>query len=281
MSIEEVFEEAALWEVREAKDRVRSGRKELVKRGMDAVTYVIENEIDTRSGLALRAISELADSFPDSMAIRLLKVLDDERSRARSNAIYLLGNLKWKPAVVPLLEQIEKPGNKKRWAISSLGRIGEKSVAPTIAEYLDDNDEPTRISAAVSLSHLKDRRVIPELIAALDDRMFTVRSAAENALVGMGKSSLTLLLSHLRSGEKISTPNKIRAISRIAKKLDSKNKRLARRAIRPYLRDSSRTVRVYAVDALHALGDTETLRWTARKEKDELVLGRYRNALEK
>lgn len=279
MTIEEVFEEASMWEVREAKDRVRAGRKELIERGMEAVSYVIENEIDTRSGLALRAISELADSLPDSIAPYLMDVLDDERFWARVNAIYLLGGLKWKPAIDPLLDQIERPGNKKRSAISALGRIGEKRVAPKIAEYLRSDDEPTRISAAVALSRLKDDRTIPALVAALDDEQFTVRSAVENALVGLGQASLAHLIHHLKKGNTISLPNKIRAVSRIAKKGDSGLKRRGARAIRPYLSNENRTVRIFAVDGLSGLGDTETLKWMAKKEKDELVLSRYKHAL--
>jgi hypothetical protein len=280
MTLEEVFGEASEWEVREAKDRVKAGREELVKRGMEAVDWVLENRMDTRSGLALRAISELADSFPDSMAVRLVGMLDDERYHARANAIYLLGQLKWKPAVDDLVKQIDRAGNKKRAAISALGGIGETRVATLLADYLFDEDEPTRISATVALGRLKDRGTIPDLIGALSDQMFTVRSAAENGLVGFGKAALKPLVRSLGEGEEISIPGKIRAIWRIAEKAGSQEKRLGVRAIRPYLRNENRAIRAFAVDGLSALGDAETLRWTRSAEEDEIVLSRYRAALD-
>jgi len=280
MTLEEVFEEASEWEVREAQDRVKAGREELIRRGMESVRWVLENRIDTRSGLAMRAISELADSFPDSTAARLIEMLDDERYWARANAIYLLGELEWEPAADPLVEQIERPGNKKRQAISALGRIGEKRVSGLIAGYLFDDDEPTRIAAAVALARLEDRRSIPDLISALDDRMFTVRSAVENGLVGFDEAALRPLIQSLVRGKDISLPGKIRAIWRIAEKAGGQEKRLGARAIRPYLRHEDRTVRMFAVDGLDALGESETLRWMREREEDELVLSRYRTALE-
>jgi hypothetical protein len=280
MTLEEVFGEASEWEVREAKDRVKAGREELVRRGMDAVAWVLENRMDTRSGLAMRAIRELADSFPDSIAVNLVGMLDDDDYWVRSNAIYLLGELKWEPAIDHLLERIEKPGIKKRSVISALGRIGEKRVSILIADYLSDTDEPTRIAAAVALARLKDRRTIPHLTRALDDRMFTVRSAAENGLVGFGEAALKPLIHSLGTGEDVSVPNKIRAIWRVANKCGSAEKRLGARAIRPFLRHDDRTFRVFAVDGLSSLGDTETLKWMRKRESDELVLSRYRAALD-
>jgi hypothetical protein len=37
---------------------------------------------------------------------------------------------------------------------------------------------------------------------------------------------------------------------------------------------------MFAVDGLSAVGDSETLRWMQDREEDELVLSRYRAALE-
>jgi hypothetical protein len=280
MTIEEVFGVASEWEVREAQDRVKAGRKELVRRGMEAVSWVMENRIDTRDGLALRAMEELADSFPDSVATRLMDALEDERFWARANAMYLLGQMKWKPAVDLLLEQIERPGNRKRSAISALGAIGEKEISLALAEYLKDEEEPTRIAAAVALSRLKDDRTVSALIVALEDPMFTVRGAAESALVSMGQVSLAQLIQSLGRGNRTSTASKIRTIARLGSTGSHKEKKLAVRAIRRYLRDDDRTLRVFAVDGLSLLGERETLSWMMTAEDDPIVMARYRTALQ-
>ncbi len=280
MTIEEVFDIASEWEVREAQDRVKAGRKELVRRGIEAVHWVMENRIDTRSGLALRAMEELADSFPDSTATYLMDALEDERFWARANAMYLLGHLKWKPAVDLLIGQIERPGNRKRSAISALGATEEKGVSLVIAGYLKDDEEPTRIAAAVALSRLKDDRTVAALVTALEDPMFTVRSAAESALVSMGKVSLPPLIQSLGRGSRASTSTKIRTIARLGAAGSHGEKGLAARAIRRYLRDDERTLRAFAVDGLALLGEKETLKWTMAKEKDPIVLARYRVALQ-
>jgi hypothetical protein len=69
-------------------------------------------------------------------------------------------------------------------------------LAPAHADRIDDltknlkdKDEKTRISAAVSLGSLKDSRVVPALIRALDDESAVVRGLAASALGHQGDSS--------------------------------------------------------------------------------------------
>lgn len=287
--VEEVFEEASLWEVREYKPRVRKARKELIDLGMEAVDYVCKEKMATRSGLALRAIQELAEAMPDSILPCLLKTLRDERVRARANAIWLLGKMKAEEAVDSLLLALKSKDNKPRWTISALGEIGETRIVPEIVPYLRDRDETTRITAASALSQLKDPQAIPSLIDALGDDYFTVRSAAEKAIVETGDTTVVHLLEALRKEKhETAVPHIIRALGSVAGELDTLEAReqriLIRRALIPFLDREDPTLRGFAVEAIGKIGGEVTKSLLERKMEDELdefVLGRYRQALQK
>ncbi len=286
--VEEVFEEASLWEVREYKPRVRRARKELIDLGMEAVDYVCTEQLATKSGLAMRAIQELAEAMPDSILPCLLGALRDERARARANAMWLLGKIKAEEAVDSLVLAMKMEANKPRWSISALGEIGEKRVVPEIAPYLEDGDEPTRISAAVALSKLKDPRAIPDLIHALYDDYFTVRSAAEKAIVETGDTAFVYLMGALSEEKnRVALPHIMRALGSVAGELDTLEARyervLARKALIPFLDSKDPVLRAFAVEALGEIGGEPTRILLERKmsdELDEFVLGKYRQTLD-
>ncbi len=286
-SVEEVFEEASLWEVREYRARVRRARKELIELGMEAVDYVCREKMATESGLELRAIQELAEAVPDSILPCLLETLRDERMTARANAIWLLGKIKAEEAVDSLLLALKYKGNKPRWTISAVGEIGEQRVVPEILPCLKDGDETTRVTAASALAKLKDPRAIPNLIDALGDNYFTVRSAAERAIVETGDTTVARLLAALKGErERVAFPHIIRALGSVvaaADTLEAREKRiLARRALIPFLDDEDPTLRAFAVEALGKIGGEATKSLLGRKMQDELdefVLGKYRETL--
>lgn len=282
-SVEEIFEEASGWEVGENKKRVRWARERLIELGMEAVDYVCEEKIATKSGLELRAIRELAKEMPDSILPCLLELLEDLRPRARANSIWLLGKIKAKEAIPPLIEALKKPDNKPRWILRALGDIGERNPLPKIYPYLNDGDETARIAAASALGKIGAPESVPRLLEVLNDELFTVRSAAENALVSIGDSSITFILEALTNAKSPGVVHMIHALGRIGEQLDTLEARAERirikKALLPFLDSEENSLRGYAVEALARLGGEATLdllRMRMADELDPFVLGKYR-----
>ena len=296
--VEEVFEEASIWEVGEAKTKVKKARKELINLGMEAIEYVAKEKMATKSGLEMRAIEELAKEYPDSIKPFLYSALHDERRYARANAIYLLGKIKAKDGIDSLLLALKDKRNKPRAIISAFGDIEDRRIVPDILPYLKNKDEPTRIVTASTLAKLKEPKSVPELIKALNDHYFTVRSAAEQALVSISDSALSPLLDfvvtglvpvHTRGNLKVavSLGHALRACAEIGSKLDTVEKRKERIQVRKmllgYIDDSEPYIRGLAVEGLGKLIDEPTRMILAQKmtvETDEFVLNKYRRALE-
>lgn len=285
--VEEVFKEASIWEVGEAVQKVRKARKELINLGMEAILYVVKEKMATKDGLELRAIEELAKALPDSIKPFLYQALHDERRYARANAIYLLGQIKAKDAIDSLLIALKDKRNRPRWIISAFGEIGERRIVPDILPYLKHKDEPTRIYTASTLAKLNDPRGVSELIKALDDHYFTVRSAAEQALISIGDSALPYLVEKYKVASNKSLGHILRASAEIASKLDTIEKRKERIAVRKmllnYLDNPAPYIRLLAVEGLGKLIDEPTRKILEAKlteETDEFVLTKYRKVLE-
>jgi len=286
-SIEEVFKQASLWEVGEAKLKVRKAREELKKRGMEAVKYICENKLDTKSGLEYRAIKELAEAMPDSILPCLFKAIRDEKVRKRANAIFLLGDIKAKSAVDSLIPLLRDKRYNPRWILYALGRIGDKRAVAYIIPYLKDKREPTRIYAASALSRLKDPISIPPLIESLDDKYFTVRSAAENALVSIGDTSIPWLIEELKRAQGPPLFHILHTLGRIGEKSDSLDRATLiklKLSLKDFLHHKDPIIRGTAVEALGKLsfkGKREMLKRAEEDEIDPFVLKKYKEALKR
>ncbi len=286
--VKEIFEEASIWEVGEAVTKVKKARKELINLGMEAIAYVVNEKIDTKSGLEMRAIEELAKAYPDSIKPFLYTALHDDRRYARANAIYLLGKIKASDGIDSLLLALKDKRNKPRVIISAFGDIEDRQVVPNILPYLKNKDEPTRIYTASTLSKLKDPRSVSDLIKTLDDHYFTVRSAAEQALINIGDSALPNMIEELKvtSLNSKSLGHIIRASAEIASKLDTIENRTKRIEVRKmllgFITNSDPYIRGLAVEGLGKLIDEPTrmnLITKMTEETDDFVLNKYRNAL--
>ncbi len=288
--VKEIFEEASIWEVGEAISKVKKARKELINLGMEAIAYVVSEKIDTKSGLEMRAIEELAKAYPDSIKPFLYTALHDDRRYVRANAIYLLGKIKASDGIDSLLLALKDKRNKPRGIISAFGDIEDRQVVPDILPYLKNKDEPTRIYTASTLSKLKDPRSVSDLIKTLDDHYFTVRSAAEQALINIGDSALPNMIEELKvtSLNSKSLGHIIRASAEVASKLDTIENRAKRIEVRKmllgFITNSDPYIRGLAVEGLGKLIDEPTRMILTQKmteETDEFVLNKYRKILEK
>jgi HEAT repeat protein len=75
--------------------------------------------------------------------------------------------------------------------------------------------ELVRLRAVQALGKIGDRRAIPKLIAELDDEIYDVRYAAEDALVALGKSSIGPLRSAFAKAWPRARPHIVEALARL------------------------------------------------------------------
>jgi HEAT repeat protein len=198
-SIPDLFEDASMWEVGSAVEKVRRARKALIAKGVPAIDYVVQEKLASDDGLAYRAMVDLGQAYPDQVAARVIPRLLDPNVQVQRNVISLLGEMKRRDARDPLLSMLARADQKKHWTriIQALGTIGDPAAAPSIRPFLGDPVERRRIAACVALGALKDTTSVGAMTALLDDSQLTVRSAASAAIVPFGTVAVDPLVAHL------------------------------------------------------------------------------------
>jgi HEAT repeat protein len=286
--VESVFKTASIWAVGNARKKVLRARKELIRLGRRAVEYVYEHKLDTKDGLESEAITALMKALPDTAKPYLLQGLRDKRFLARQNSAYWLGELgsNARDAVDSILLALQEKRITPRRAVYALGSIGDSLVVPRILYLLKDTMEVSRIVTAEACGKLKNPVAIEPLIATLSDRLFTVRSAAEAALVAIGVPAVDPLLRSLVVQSEPALGHSIRALGAIAAKADSLTAAAVpakcRAQLQRYLSHPAPFVRLCTVEALAKMMNDETraLLIAARQnETDLFVLNAYRYAL--
>jgi hypothetical protein len=265
--IKDIFHDASLWEVTENRLKVRTARKALILKGMEAIDYVFSDEMDTDDGLKLRAIEELFKEYPDSAASRLMTRLTDPNKYVRGNAIYFLGILKWDDAVPQLLELLGDKEYEKNWTgiIWALGQIGDPSNLEAVIPFLSSPNERRRIYTAVALGQMNGFLAVDPLIGALDDSMFTVRSAASNSLASIGLEAISPLIDDIIVGDMSAL--KISTLGRAYSKAENDSAKAAhhytkkiRNAVAQYLNFDDPRVRLETANALNGLHDKKSIK---------------------
>ncbi len=288
LEVDSLFKIAALWEVGNVRAKVKQARRQLKDLGKEAIEYVFENKLDTKSGLESRAVEALLKEWPDTAKPYLYRALHDDRRRARANAVYWLGKLKEqaKDAVDSLFLAMKQKRASPRWVAKALGEIGDSTVVPRILFLLKDEYEPSRIVTAEACGKLKNPVAVPDLIRTLGDRLFTVRSAAEMALEKIGKPGLEPLLDKMANQKPPALGHAVRGAGKITTELDTLEDRellvRCRKTFVSYLKHGNPFVRLVAVEALENFLDDplkRALEAARAEETNRFVLAAYRKAL--
>jgi HEAT repeat protein/ketosteroid isomerase-like protein len=283
--VDSLFKVASTWEVGNAQKRVKRARKQFNQLGRVAFDYVFDKKADSKDGLESRAIEDLCKAWPDTAKPYLYRALRDRRYLARQNAAYWLGQLKAdaRDGVDSLLGALAAGRVTPRRAAQSLGEIGDTMVVPRILYLLRDEFEPSRIVTAEACGKLKSGAAVPALLFALADRSFTVRSAAENALVSTGRPGVVPLINSSSRLTAVPLGHALRALGALIPTLDTLADRAlrveVRRTLRSALGHSSPFVRAQAVDGLGRMLDEplrQELAAAMAEESDGFILGRYR-----
>ncbi|MGA2221414.1 MAG: hypothetical protein ABSH21_06495 [Verrucomicrobiia bacterium] len=150
------------------------------------------------------------------------------REKTRSTAFYTLGHLHAREAFAPALGALndEKEIVRLR-AAQALGR--------TLSVGATSSSRPDQTAAGRPLPQ-QQRQAIPKLIVALDDEMWTVRYAAEDALVAIGKPSIGSLRGAFTKASQRARPHIVAALARLGDRRALALARVELRAENPLVR---------------------------------------------
>lgn len=131
----------------------------------------------------------------DRMFNLFIKSLSDENEIVQINAAILLGDMRDKRAVEPLMERTGRGSPELRVAvISALGKIGDRRAAETLIKAAGARNRKTKISAALALGSIGkpgDKRIIDALLKLLKNSNSEVGNAAFSSLLRIGDKSCT------------------------------------------------------------------------------------------
>jgi HEAT repeat protein len=281
-SVEDLYEGASAWEVGSARESVKRARTALFTKIDEALVYVIENKLDTKSSLEMRLLDQIVKEVPDSAGVLLVAKLpeaaDDPNPLMLGNTVRLLGSIKAKSAVEPLLKLLKRKRNKISWnrIISTLGSIGETEAAGPISRFMDDPLERRRLAVLGALNKLKEPSTLHAVITGLDDELFTVRSSAVISAAAFGHQVIPDIAEFM-NGDKVRYPeNGLLVLGRIAKSLkDSTDiesaevKYKVSLIMEGYLSNDDVQLRAAAVAELYRMGKDETRSMIRRRMEAE------------
>ncbi len=130
---------------------------------------------DDDESILKRAIASAGDSQDDEVVSRLRDIVKDD----------------------------DKPDGRREEAAAALGRCGNERAAALLVELAHDGNPKLREYGVLGLGGVESRESLNALLAALSDRVNTVRNVAERSLLGMtdlvrrhGMETLLELLDH-------------------------------------------------------------------------------------
>ncbi len=226
-SVEDLFRDAAKWEVTDNRVIVRRARLALEAKWAQAIPWVVAHKLTSLEGLERRAIIELFKAHPDSAAPYLFTALDTGNRALRRNVIGILAEMKYTPAATQLKARLSDTTfvRLRPALLSTLGDVNDSSAVPVLIQYTTSLVERERIAATISLGKLSHVRGHEALLARLEDSVYTVRSAAIVAL-GSQKTDVRPVLEQA-SLATTSSPGRLEAVQFVIGRLAGKWKTTA------------------------------------------------------
>jgi HEAT repeat protein len=157
----------------------------IASRDVDALIEAL-NEERTR-WYASRILVEL----DGAILPQLEEGLKSDDPRTRENISMVLGEVKDRRAVKPLLEALKRDDQLVLTSASSLIQIGDPNSVEPLIEMLENRNEQIRLYAAYALGGLNDTRAVLPLIDILDDPSSSIRGVAAHSLGEIGSRAAT------------------------------------------------------------------------------------------
>mgnify|MGYP001070573328 CR=1 FL=1 len=167
------------------------------EQAVDALMSKLEDDAKQVSMAAERALIDIADT---SIEPRLLALMTSGKSeRARMHAINLLGALKCRCAVLPLIDLMKGsgPGQVRARAAQALGMIADpQAVGPITLCTQYDEDLSVREAATEALGSFGEA-VLKKLLELFEDWSNRNRNAIKTALIEVGEPAVMPLIERL------------------------------------------------------------------------------------
>jgi hypothetical protein len=166
---------------------------ELKQQGTNALAYLI-TRLDSPSVMVRARTEELVDHIGTNAASVLAEGIRQSRNDDVARlCCYFLARFPTAtdaiPVVLPLLDREKTVAT----AFYTLGHLKAREAHDRAIAALRSEHEPVRLRAAQALGRIGDAKAIPALVTLLDDELWTVRYAAQDALAALGKPSATPL----------------------------------------------------------------------------------------
>jgi HEAT repeat protein/beta-lactamase regulating signal transducer with metallopeptidase domain len=141
-------------------------------------------------GLAFNQVTDREEgTAPDPRYVAAFtRLLSDQNTEIRIQAVSALGEMGLKQAPAPLLAAAKDQKPEVRGAVAStLARIGDPKAVPVLKVMLGDTDADVREWAITALGEIRDQTALEALVAALKSTDPAVRRSAAQALGQRGE----------------------------------------------------------------------------------------------
>jgi HEAT repeat protein len=221
---------------------------------MNNISFLI-SQLASNNYNKTRSIAQELIALGDAIADQLIEnLISSQKPYVRKNLAYVLGEIRSKDAVQPLISALnDEHGLVREYAAIALGKIGDAQTTNALVIALkSDARYDVREMAAWALGEIGDDTAIPALVDALADTEIEVVDNALDALIGFAKSDSRYLI------EALSVDNADIQCG-ILEILSKAGVNHAQDAIIELLSHKNDRVRLYAVAALGELGDSNLI----------------------
>jgi HEAT repeat protein len=181
------------WETDAEKADSEAADKELNDRAAEALPYLL-SRLGSPSVMVSVKVEQLVDKLGTNavpLLIQGIKVAGNDDVARR--CAFFLGRFASATNAIPVLLPLLTNETTRTTALYTLGHLRAREAFGPAMRGLGDEKEMVRLRAAQALGRIGDRRAVPQLIGMLDDPLWDVRYAAEDALVRLGAPSRQLL----------------------------------------------------------------------------------------
>lgn len=177
-AIADVFSAAAEWEVGSAINRVRDARVKLIERSAESQAYILQNKLNSKSGLEYRALEAFFKASPE-FKIKLYDYVFDADSLKAKMALSLISTEGDSMLIVPVRRHLQD-GKYITACLSLLGSIKSEESVQILSQYAFHSSERYRYIVARSLRQIATPQAYQTLGTMNNDASFLVQALIRN-----------------------------------------------------------------------------------------------------
>jgi len=176
--IDKIFAAASEWEVGSAINRVKAARQILLSREPEAISYILDHKLNSKSGLEYRALEFMAKSSPEFLR-QLYQYVDDPDSLRAKTSISLLATME-QQELIPHLQAHLAAQRYIPACISALGYLKSAGSVELLQSMKQQKNERLRFLVARALLQLGSAEAQAALESFTEDDSFLIQSMLRN-----------------------------------------------------------------------------------------------------